>query len=117
MGQAYLMWIYDDGIRADRASKDDRSQIASSVGDAVLKLCLAPDLDYGQKTPARITSQAVDGHGNCVNFCDEVHSTDAGLYAWCRNRLARLDQLTAAEFDAVAKLFDQERTRRHAAQS
>jgi hypothetical protein len=101
MGYAYIIWVYDDGIGYAKHSKDAWARLRSEVGEAVLKVSLGG-----------VKSAAVLGHGNGVNRCDEVHSTDTRAYLWSRNCLTSLHRLKDEDFTILSRLVSEEHQRR-----
>lgn len=54
----------------------------------------------------------VFGHSNCVNFCDEIHSTDAQVYLWVGNCLRPIHRLDEERLDLAAQLIEDLRKQR-----
>ena len=101
MGYAYIIWVYDDGIRDAKPSTDYWGRLRTEVGEAVLQVSLR-----------HVKSAAVLGHGNCVNRADEVHSTSERAYLWSRNCLTPLDRLKDGDFALLSRLVSEEHQRR-----
>ena len=53
-------------------------------------------------------------HDNCVNLCDEAHSTETKVYLWGWNCLRSLSQLDDRGFALVEQLVREEKERREA---
>jgi len=96
MGYSIIIWIYEDGIRDAEDSKEIWEKIKPEVGEATLKVC------FGTKYAE------VRGFANCVNFCDEAHSTDAKLYLWNRNCLVPISKCNNEELKAARNIMDEE---------
>jgi hypothetical protein len=75
MGMAHVLYVYEESIVHSRDSETERTKYAEPLGHAVLELCLNPLYERTEKGPARVTSENLFNHGNCVNWVDEVHST------------------------------------------
>jgi hypothetical protein len=65
-----------------------------------------------QREERRISSAPVGNMINAIEYCDEVHSTDARLYLWLGNCLRPLHKLDAEDLETVARLVKDERERR-----
>jgi hypothetical protein len=114
VGVAYLTWINDDGVRDATDSPTRWDEMKEAVGEAVLKLCLRPDIEFNARIMQREreTAHPIRNHGNAVNFCDEVHSTDQRVYLWFGNCLRSLRQLPDSDLERVAALLKVERENR-----
>ncbi len=91
MSYAKVVWIDEDGLRHAAGRETE-------LGQAVINAC------------DQETSAALGNHGTCVNFCDEVHSTEARLYLWKGNCLRALHRLDDAEHTIAARLLADERS-------
>jgi len=106
MGKAHILYLYDDGI-SPSLTDDKREKLRSQVGEGVLKVCTDPDfglLPSGETI--RKTSAKVGHHMNAINFCSTLRSTEAEVFSWSENRLAKMEDLDDDEF---RRLFEQVR--------
>ena len=99
MGLAYILWIYDDGIRD---SKHEPRKYRDAVGDAVLQVCRS---SQWAKVP---TSAPVLNHSNCVNVAGEQQSTWEQVYFWSQNCLRSARTLSADELLTARRIIDEE---------
>ena len=107
MGEAYLMWIYDDGVRDALGSAEEWAEMEAAVGKAALKLCLRPDYWLNPRTMKmqRMPAHPVGNHGDCVYLCDEVHSSDEKAYLWKGNCLRPFSELSDKELELAERLL------------
>lgn len=108
MGYSKILWVYEDGVRAASDSQETWDKLRPVVGDAVLKVCTEVVIDDD-----RISAHVLN-YSNCVNLCDEAHSTEAKLYLWAGNCLRPITKLNDESFAAVEQLVRDEAERRKA---
>ncbi len=106
MGVAYVAWIYDDSIRGATPSPGLWTQLKYQLGEALLKLCLRPDVAFDDRTmqKERVTFHSVGHSANGANLCDQVHSSEERAFLWAGNRLQTLRQLSNEGLETLAGL-------------
>ena len=105
MGYADIIYIYEDGINRRYETGKEQEKLNQEVGKAVLSV-------IKQSKFRRYPHAPVFGSGNCVNFIDDVHSTDEKLYLWSGNTLRPIQELKEDYFKDVERLVAAERRRR-----
>lgn len=106
MGHAHILTIHEDGIRSVKQHPDDRRKYRDAIGDAVLKLCLNPDMMETPEGPQPVTSEAVLNQDGCVRHDARIHSTDEHVFIWAGNCLRTLNQLDDEQVEGAKRLFD-----------
>ena len=107
MGYSYIMHIYEDGIKESKPSKEIEKKLKSEIGEAVIKLCLNPEYDYGAVEDAgKITTEKIGTITNGINLIDEVHSTENKLYLWAGNCLRPIKDLHKKDLKLVEHLIN-----------
>jgi hypothetical protein len=106
-----VTWLYDDSIRDATADTARWERIKAEVGEAVLKICLDPQMAFDERPMETkpITYHPIGNSVNGANLCDKVHSTEERLYLWSGNRLRPLYRLSERELGEVARLVAAER--------
>ena len=112
MGIGYVMSVFDDAIRGANVPGGEKDRICADLGEGVLKLCLAPDYEPAPNGRARITSVEIGNHGNGLNFVDEIHSREWGIYLWGENCLRKINDLDDFGFEKLQELVKNEEQRR-----
>ncbi|OGW42862.1 MAG: hypothetical protein A2Y66_01520 [Nitrospirae bacterium RBG_13_41_22] len=107
MGNAHILYVYEDGIR-NAVTMDNKiiEEKATELGTAILKVSLVPGYHTGDDGPERIRSHPLHSHGNCVNHVDDPHSTEAKLYLWFRNCLRPIHKLKTDELAVAKSIID-----------
>lgn len=106
MGYAHLISVHEDGIRKAKQHPEEAPKYADAVGEAVLKLCLDPDMMQTPEGLQPVTSTDVFNHGGCINHAAKLHSTDEQIFVWAGNCLRTLDQMSDEDLEGVRRLFD-----------
>lgn len=97
MGIAYILTVYDDGVRD---AKHNPSKYRTAVGDAVLSVC-RPHMD----SPPPVAP--VLNHTNCVKRVGEQHSTWQQVYLWQANCLRAVHELSLDELAVARQIIDE----------
>ncbi len=105
MGQCHIVTINEDGISNPGKPNDELSE---ELGRTVIDLCLAPMHEWTDSGPKRVTGGKIGHHGNCVNWVDDIHSSDERVYVFAANCLRPLSALSPEERGSVRKLMDEE---------
>ena len=108
MATAHLLFVFDDGIVHAKDSEAEFTRHAEALGKSVLKLCLEPIREWTESGLRRVTSAEVLTHGNCVNWVDDVPSTEQQVYMWSGNCLRPLANLSDDELQNAKDLLDEE---------
>ena len=98
MGQAYILYVYDDAIRD--AKDDPLKRYAIAVGKAVLTVCK----DHWSRTES---SAPVLNHSNAVNLAGEQHSTWQQVFLWSQNCLRSAADLSLDDLELARRLLDE----------
>lgn len=106
MGYSHLISVHEDGIRNVKQHPEEAAKYVEAVGEAILKLCLDPDMMQTPKGLQPVTSGDVFNHGGCINHAATVHSTDEQVFVWAGNGLRTLDQLSDEDLDGARRLFE-----------
>ena len=109
MGLAYILWVYDDGIRD---AKHEPDKYTKAVGEAVLQVCKS-----AQWTPDVPTSASVLNNHNCVNRAGEQHSDWQAVYLWAGNCLWPSHDMSDQGLQRARELLEEEIERRKTAKS
>jgi hypothetical protein len=112
MGISYVMSVFDDAIRGTTTPGPEKNKICDDLSAGVLKLCLDPNYDADPDGRGRITSANIGNCGNGLNFVDEIHSSEWGIYLWGENCLRKLNELDDFGFDKLQELVRNEEKRR-----
>jgi len=105
MGNAYVLWVYEDALRHPPADHYKKLKWHQAIGEAVTELC-QPRM---RKRNPDVRSLPVGSDGNAVNLAGqgEVHSTWEQVYLWSRNCLRPLYELDESELLAARRLIDE----------
>lgn len=112
MGYSHILWIRNDGIRNSKNEGTDTKKYETEIGKATLKLCLDPDWRSEPEGLKRNTSRNILNYGACINYVDEVHSSDTRIYVWIENRMCALYELDDDGFECVKHLMEEESKKR-----
>jgi hypothetical protein len=107
MGIAHILWIYEDGLRLGK-SKRDSERDSAALGRAIYSLCDHRDIAETPEGRQLITHKPLFEMGNCVNWCDEAHSSQTKAYLWSGNCLRSASQLEADEVIQLQTLINVE---------
>lgn len=110
MGYTHILTIHEDGIRDAKTNSGFDPENVQSVGLGVLKLCLEPTFGQGEQGSFRVTWHDIKNMGACLNWIDEVHSSEYHLFFWAENCLRRvgdltIDQLKEAQIE-ISRIID-----------
>lgn len=112
MGIGYVITVFDDAIRGAKAPGQERDKICDDLAEGVLKLCLNPDYEHHPEGHRRCTDAIVGNYGNGLNFVDEIHSREWGVYLWGENCLRTINDLDEYGFNKLRELVLTEEKRR-----
>jgi len=112
MGIGYVMWICDDAIRGAKVPSPEKDKICSDLAEGVLEVCLDPNYESTPDGLRRYPAATVANHGNGINFVDEIHSRDWGVYLWGENCLRKISDLDEFGFEKLKELVSKEDERR-----
>jgi len=110
MGNSHILTVYDDAFSVQKHA--DLNQAIDELGKQVHEVCFVPQYAHHPEGPERITWGRVGKHENAVQWVDEVHSTEAGIYLWAGNCLRPLRTLNDEELDFVLRSVEDERKKR-----
>ncbi len=105
MGQCHIVTIYEDGISNLGKPKHELSE---ELGRTVTDLCMAPMREWTDAGLKRVTDGKIGNHGSCVNWVDDVHSSEERVYVFAGNCLRPLSALSPEERASVRKLMDEQ---------
>jgi hypothetical protein len=105
MGNAYILWVYEDAVRHPPSEPYTKLKWHRAIGEAVIELC-RPRM--GRRNPD-ICSVPLANHSNALNLAGqgEVHSTWEQVYFWSGNCLRPLYELDDADLQAIKRLIDE----------
>ena len=108
MGVAHVFFLREDGMKF--AAGNDRIRAEQETGKAIFQLALEPQYELPPEgtSPGRVCDTPLGSHFNCINWVDEVHSTDTRLYAWLGNCLRPISKLTDAGLQEAMKCLEDE---------
>ncbi len=115
MGNAYILWIYEDAIRHATLNEDAKASYCKAVGEAVLKVCLEPDRELSPSGIKPVPYAGIlQSNSNDVCLAGKQHSTWQQVYLWAGNCLTPLYDLTEERLrDAKCLVEDELKRRRH----
>jgi hypothetical protein len=113
MGISYVMTVFDDAIRDANKPDSKKDKICHDLAEGILKLCLDPDYESVPDGLGRITSTTIENHGNGLNFVDEIHSSEWGIYLWGENCLRKIYDLDDFGFEKLLEIVKKEEQRRN----
>lgn len=105
MGQCHIVTIYEDGISN---FGEPKHEVSEDLGRTVIDLCMAPLHEWTDSGPKRVKDGKIGHCSNCVNWVDDICSTEERVYVFAGNCLRPLSALSPEERASVRKLMDQE---------
>ena len=108
MGQAHILCIREDALTLSKPSAD----LPAQVGDAVVRLCVEPEMHWTDSGLQPTTWAAVGGCSNGIEHADEVHSSDQRLYIWVGNCLRPIHKVKNEDLQVAERLLLEEMRRR-----
>ena len=112
MGDAHVMYVYNDALRSAGEGEEIPPELAADIGRALVKLCLNPDAAPEPDGMARVTWESIKlpggTYGNALNWVDGPHSSDVRAYLWADNTLAGLRDLDLERLEQMRALIENE---------
>ena len=75
----HILFVYNDGIRGAKDENANINEYVKAIGEAVLKVCLDPVYESTPEGLERRTNHSVLNHGNCINWVEEIHSSETAI--------------------------------------
>jgi hypothetical protein len=108
MGNAHVLYLYEDALRFAEAGMEVSSELAEEIGRSVVKLCMDPHFAMEPEGPRRVTWHPIGKSGNALNWVDDPHSTEARAYLWAGNTLQPLRDLDLERLHELKALVERE---------
>lgn len=108
MGYSHIIWVNDDPLSIEPPPAEE---LKAALGEAVFEI-ISPHYVLISGKPQRNDSAPIFSSMDAVNYCDEVHSSDARLFLWFGNCLRPLKRLEDRELLVCQEMILDEMKRR-----